>query len=307
MTGKALKNAFHKKSAGKKGEIQLFQAFIDAFNSLGANALAKEYHGNKYQVIFDEMRGAGRPTPRCELCDVMIIQYPNGHANAARVTFNQAKVTKNDLGCSPSKAAVVPDSFGANLEQWDLLSNRPTVRNATTTFYPPSNLLSDAILPSVGTFGVFYPLGSSFDFAYYVACGLRPLSNNPGRTGTLQWLAPMNFISRRAGYDEITGTCCLEAFGDALEHGLVGTPVWPLLYGPRGSRPMQQWLRDVLLSLAQENPDSSLPDELLNGLELISIEGERDHLLRDNAPSTPRAVILVKTPREPPLLNRRPA
>ena len=304
MTGSKLENAFRIKAAGKRGEIELFQAFIEAFNSLGRNALAQEYHGNKYQVIFDSKRGNGRPTPRCELCDVMIIQYPAGDANAARVTFNQAKVTKNDLGCSSSTSAVGVDSFGANLEQWDLLANRPPIRNATTKFYPPVNLLSDAILPSVGTFGVFYPSGSSFNFAYYIASGLQPLTNHYNKSGTLQWLATSHLVVETDGYDEITGTCCLQTFGDALERGLVGTPVWPLLRGNNGFQ-MQEWLRDALLLLAEENPDSSLPEELLNGLELRNIERRPDPLDPDTAPSLPRAVILIKTEHETTPLNRR--
>lgn len=304
MTGSKLQNAFRKKAVGKRGEIALFQAFIEAFNSLGQNALAQEYHGNKYQVVFDAKRGNGRATPRCELCDVMIIQYPTGNASAARVTFNQAKVTKNDLGCSRSPSAAGFESFQANLEQWDLLSNRPPVRNATTSFYPPINLLSDAILPSVGTFGVFYPSGSSFDFAYYVARGLTPLTNHYNRSGTLQWVTRSHSVFKKDGFEEITGTCCLETFGDALERGQVGTPVWPLLHGKNGSQ-MQGWLREVLILLAQENPDSSLPEDLLNGLELRNFETELDLVTRDTAPTLPRAVILVKTDPEMTPLKRR--
>lgn len=305
MTGLKLQSAFQIKAKGKKGEIELFKAFIEAFNSLDQNALAQEYHGNKYQVIFDAKRGTGRPTPRCELCDVMIIQYPDGYANSARVTFNQAKVTKNDLGCSRPKTMAGVESFGANLEQWDLLANRPLIRNATTKFYPPINLLSDAILNSVGTFGVFYPSGSSFNFAYYIASGLQPLTNHYSRSGTLQWLAPSHLVIKKDGFEEITGTCCLETFGDALELGLVGTPVWPLLQGKNGLQ-MREWLREALLLLAEENPDSSLPEELLNGLELGTMERRPDPISPDTAPALPRAVILVKTKQESTPLSRRP-
>jgi hypothetical protein len=93
MTGKELQRAFRRESLGAHGEIQLFRAFIRAFNAMGPDALAKEYHGSRYQVTFKEGRGVGRPTPRCELCDVMIIHYPADNPSAARITFNQAKVT----------------------------------------------------------------------------------------------------------------------------------------------------------------------------------------------------------------------
>lgn len=295
MTGLKLKRAFLKESKGKSGEIALFQAFIRAFNALGPDALAKEYHGNRYQVTFNAARGAGRPTPRCELCDVMIIHYPADNASAARITFNQAKVSTNTLGCGRSATAVGPDSFRANLEQWDLLSNRPSINPATRTFHPPIDLLSGAILPSVGTFGVFYPSHTGFDFAYFVAAGLTPLTNSHNRTGTLQWGAPLNVIRHIAGHEEVTGTCCLLTFGDALEQSQIGTPISPLLYGAAGSTQMRAWLTKVLLSLRREHPDSQLPDELLNGLELRSVAEEQNSILHAGEPSPPRAIILVKT------------
>jgi len=295
MLGSILQSRFASGAVGKTTEIQLFRELINVFNSLGADSLAHEYHGNKHQVIFNAMRGAGRPTPRCELCDVMIIQYSADNASAARVTFNQAKVTKNALGCSSAAKAVGPDSFSANLEQWDLLANRPTIGTATASFDPPSDLLSAAILPSVGTFGVFYPSGSTFDFAYYIARDLVPLNNNPGRSGTLQWPSSSTIITHPMGYQEITGTCCLLTFGDALEDGLVGTPVWPLLYGAKGSRQMRSWLKEELLKLRRIYPESSLPDELISGLELEGLVDEADFMTRGAPPSSPRAVILVKT------------
>ncbi len=294
-TGLKLKRAFFNESKGKIGEIALFQAFIRAFNVLGSDALAKEYHGSRYQVTFNAARGAGRPTPRCELCDVMIVHYPANNASAARITFNQAKVTTNALGCSRSSIAAGRESFRANLEQWDLLSNRPSINPATKTFNPPIDLLSGAILPSVGTFGVFYPSGASFDFAYFVASELTPLTNGYRRSGTLQWAAPLNVTRSIAGHEEVTGTCCLLTFGDALEQSQIGTPITPLLYGAAGSAQMRGWLTRVLLSLRREHPDSQLPDELLSGLELRSVAEARNPIIHAGEPSPPRAVILVRT------------
>lgn len=66
-----LSNAFRRTSRSARGEVELFRALISAFSSLGGDVLAKEYHGNNHQVTFAQARGAGRPTPRCELGDVM--------------------------------------------------------------------------------------------------------------------------------------------------------------------------------------------------------------------------------------------
>ncbi|MEW6483961.1 MAG: hypothetical protein AB1423_04885 [Pseudomonadota bacterium] len=288
MIGKYLQRAFHMTSSSAHGEIALFRAFIHAFNALGSNALAQEFHGNRYQVTFSAARGAGRAIPRCELCDVMIIHYPTGNPSAARITFNQAKVSNNSLICDPITS--VPYNFRANLEQWDLLSNRPSIKAATAKIQLPCNLLSHALLPSIGTFGVFYPKGSGFDFAYFVADGLSPLKNNATRSGTLQWGTPLGQVRKIGHYYERTATCCMYTFGEALELGLIGSPLQQLIYGSSESVEIRNWLGSVLSSLQKMHPDSELPNELLDGLKLTNEESS----WTDDR-SKPRAVVLVRT------------
>lgn len=288
MIGIVLQKAFRKESLAARGEIALFRAFIRAFNSLGSNALAQEYHGNRYQVKFSANRGAGRPVPRCELCDVMIIHYPAENPRSARITFNQAKVSSNSLQCAPGK--FVPYKFRANLEQWDLLSNRPSISATTAKINLPDDLLSNALLPSVGTFGVFYPKDQGFDFAYFVAYGLSPLKNNYQPSGTLQWTTQLGKVRTIGHDDEITATCCMYTFGESLESGLKGTPLQQVLYGPTGATKMRIWLGNVLSSLQDMHPDSDLPNELIETFELTRQEPSRIVEL-----STPRAVVLVRT------------
>lgn len=293
ITGLKLQNAFQKQSLGARGEVALFRAFINAFNALGTEALAKEYHGTRYQVTFHQARGAGRPTPRCELCDVLIIHYPIGNPSAARITFNQAKVSSKPFGCYVNARLSKPYSFRANLEQWDLLSNRPIISPATRTFQPPSELLSSAILPSVGTFGVFYPVGSRFDFAYFVADRLSAVNNGYGKSGTLQWMNPLCQFRKVAGHTEVTGTCCLRVFGEALEQGYVGTPISQLLTNSTNPFELRAWLARILVALRQEFRDSQLPEDLLRGLDLKSVDDDRTSL-SVGGPEPIRAVVLVR-------------
>jgi hypothetical protein len=297
MIGIKLQKAFLKEAKGSKGEIKLFQAFIRAFNALGTDALAKEYHGNRYQVTFNASRRVGRLTPRCELCDVMIINYPAGYPSAARITFNQAKVTDNALACHKIFSAAAPYRFRANLEQWDLLANRPSISSASKYFYPPSTLLSHANLPSVGTFGVFYPVGTSFDFAYFVADGLTPLHNHASSAGTLQWKTPLQQVRIINKQTEMTGTGCLHQFGDALDHNLIGTPISTLMFGSSGNdtAQMRAWLAKVLMSLQREHPESSLPEELINAFDLRNEPERPENQRSKNTLSLPRAVILVRS------------
>ncbi len=295
MIGTKLQTAFRKNSKGARGEIALFRAFIRAFGALGGEALAKEYHGSRYQVTFDEGRGAGRAVPRCELCDVMIVSYPKGDPWAARVTFNQAKVASSAFDCSWSPSSHAPYRFRANLEQWDLLSNRPAISPATATFSPPSGLLKDALLPSVGSFGVFYPSAGGFEFAYFVANALTPLKNSHGRSGTLKWNSPISKIRKVGSHDEVLGTCCLKYFGKSIEKGYIGTPLTLLLNGTSGGEKNRAWVTQVLVSLRNEFPESTLPSELLEGLELLVRDGDEHGSLVSGGYSTPRAVVLIRT------------
>jgi hypothetical protein len=279
-----LHHAFHMQSKGARGEIALFQAFIRAFNAVGTEALAKEYHGNRYQVTFQQARGAGRSTPRCELCDVLIINYPASDPSSARITFNQAKVSSRPFGCHGIASLGKPYRFRGNLEQWDLLSNRPIISPATRTFQPPSDLLSSSLLPSVGTFGVFYPIGSGFDFAYFVADKLSTLNNGTGRSGTLQWNSPMHQLRQIAGHTEVTGTCCIRTFGDALLSGHVGTPITHLLTNSTNSSELRAWLAGILVTFGREHRDSQLPEELLRGLELKRAAEDSISVQKDGPP-----------------------
>ncbi|MEC7643129.1 MAG: hypothetical protein VX870_06475 [Pseudomonadota bacterium] len=290
--GADLKREFSALAKGKRKEIDLFRAFINAFNSLGATSISKEYHGNSYQVTFNQSRGAGRPQPRCELCDVVIIQYPKGNAQSARITFNQAKVTdKRHFSTPPRKTA--PYSFRANLEQWDLLAHRPIISSAVKKFKPAPNLLSDALLPSVGSFGVFYPTTTNFDFAYFVAKELLPVNNNKSASGTLYMSCPMHSTHRISGYPETTGCSCFIEFGKALEEGLIGSPIQPMLNN-NTQKQVRSWLSDLLSDLHASNPASAIPKELASGLELNIDESIAQKASTAKRPSI-RAVIAIKT------------
>lgn len=293
--GRTLTKSFQNLSIGAKGEIALFRALIQTFNSLGQAGLAKEYHGSRYQVSFHQKRGAGRKTPRCELCDVLFIHYPASNPSAARLTLNQAKVSSKEFDSRATAYLSKSYNFRANLEQWDLLSNRPYISPATRTFLPPQNLLADALLPSVGTFGVFYPVGAMFDFAYFIADSLHPLKNGQARSGTLQWSNSKLVTRTIGGYGEVTGAGSLQKFGDALENGLVGTPIKDLLSHTKINRGIRPWIAGLLRELARDNRESELPLELLEGLELQSRIGS-DAVPIDFADSRSiKAAILIRT------------
>lgn len=258
-TGKGLHSYFAKASAGQKGELALFRHLLGAFNDLGPNTLAHEYHGTKHLVEFREQRGAGRGIPRCEIADLLLLTFSTSRTTMPRMTWIQAKVTSNCLHDGLVPGAFLPGAkFGGNLEQWDLLCHRPTILGGTKSFVPPPDLLSAAALPSVGSFGVFYPRGRSYEFAYIVADCLRPISNNSSAKGTLELCEHANKIRTFDGFDEQTTACCLRRFGDLLDSNLVGSPITPVLC----SIAQREWLSRLLGELGREYPRSNLSQQL---------------------------------------------
>lgn len=275
---------FRKHATGAKGEISLFRALIDSFNAMRPFSFAKEYHGTSHQVTFDEQRGAGRAKPKCELCDLMIIYYPEDSPSKARITFNQAKLTKKTLLAGPH------DKFDANLEQWDLLCDRPKIDGVFKTFNPPKGLLQDGLLPSIGSYGVFYPTTSGcHDFAYYSADQLSPFVNSVSKSGALVHTNPGPLTRNINSYDEITATSTIYNFADALEKGLIGSPLQELIIG--NSNPNRDWIIDSLNFILQTSDDrSEIIETLMNALE---VPASRFNII---TPPPAKAVIIIKTP-----------
>lgn len=134
-----------------------------------------------------------------------------------------------------------------------------------------------------------------FEFAYFVANGLNPLNNSPSRSGTLEWNSPMRKVRTIGGYEEVLGTCCLKYFGSGIERGHVGTPLAQLFNGTPGGQQSRAWIRKILVSLQRENPESMLPRELLQGLELqFELDDENRNMVGAGY-SVPRAVLLIRT------------
>lgn len=279
--GISLQNAFLREAKGKSREIALFRALQDAFSGLSGNALVEEYHGSRSQVRFTRHRRGGRITPQCELADLLLICYRRGDTISVRMTWLQAKLNGKPL-LFPSFA------FPANLEQWDLLCNRPEVRGAYRRFNPPPNLLSEAVLPSIGSFGVFYPVGATFDRAYFSADTLKPVNDHYSKCGTLRFQKPSCCLRSCQGHMELMFAGRLNKFGNALGRGLVGSPIQAWLNSRVvGIHPQpREWFSGLLQKLQIDRRASSLPGELLRMLEL-STEAEP----LEELPS--RSVILV--------------
>ncbi len=274
--GGDLDQAFNAEAkASPFSEVQLFRALIRAFGRLRSTFLVEEYHGPKHQVYFNGLGPWGRTPARCELCDVIFVAYRTRPTFEARLTFLQAKLSKEKHSslCAGFPTHVDAVDFKANLEQWDLLSRRPHIL-PVPPFRAPPLLLQDAVLSSVGSFGVFHRAEhGGIGFFYSCADSLSVAgvsSTKNGRLVTNAALPPMRMVN---GLDETTFTCCMPLFGNALYSLSIGTPV-TLSLSTGGPSPLAQWLVGVLRTYARVVGDSPLARELLGRLDVPAVEDE---------------------------------
>jgi hypothetical protein len=178
------------------------------------------------------------------------------YSGQIRLTYIQAKSEKAIL------PIVCGYPFKANLEQWFLLSSRPSIKGIGS-FNPPSDLLSAAVLSSVGSYLFFYQ-DSNRDFQGYYASAsyLAIVGSRAGRNGRL--LAKSSCGVRVQGsHTECVGACGNFRFADALFRGQIGTPIDSSV---QGSGAIRNWLASILRSIAKEarlsDRATALPDEL---------------------------------------------
>lgn len=260
-------------------EVQQFRALMRSFASLRGPFKIEEFHGMKHQVVFNGKGSWGRPSARCEISDLLIVTYKKNPEFQARVTLLQAKKSNEkheNLCCGISNTVPYTD-FKANLEQWDLLSRRPNVLP-----YPPFDchpeILSGALLPSIGSLGVFHRYsGKNYGFFYMSADSVEPLSSPKRKHAKLKTKTTTNYRTLH-GYSECTYACCLSTFAKALYELEIGTPIEPKNTLSKKDESYRSafrgWLRTVLYShLEMTDNNSELARDLLSQID-SEYEGE---------------------------------
>lgn len=280
LFAKALEYAWSVESRKSNfSEVQQFRALMRSFSSLGGPFKLEEFHGMKHQVVFNGKGSWGRPSARCEISDLLIVSYKTKPKFQARATLLQAKKSnqKHPNLCDGFPDTIPSVDFKANLEQWDLLSRRPNVLP-----YPPFDchpeVLSGAILPSIGSLGVFHRhAGKKYDFFYMSADIAEPLSAPKRKYAKLKTKSGkrMRTINR---YSECTYACCLPTFAEALYNLEIGSPIEShntiSVRDEAYRNVFRGWLRTVLFShLEMTNNDSRLARELIEQLD-SDFEGE---------------------------------
>lgn len=146
------------------GEVELFREMEKILSKKYHSIFIEETHQNYVEF---QPSIIGSNIQRKEISDLCIIAY-SPTKREARMTFLQAKYNKNDKIIKP------PFRFKGDYLQYDLLSNRPEIEGTGELINIPKNILSGALLESIGTFGIFYfDTNKQIDFAYSRAADLK--------------------------------------------------------------------------------------------------------------------------------------
>lgn len=270
-------------------EIPLFRSLRDTFQNLSQKFNIEEYHGGKQQVRFSGVGSWGRQNARCELCDLLIVTFTKKPKVLIRVTFLQAKSERRII----SKPIGSP-KFNANLEQWDLLSRRPLV-TGYGNFSPPHNILSGALLPSVGTFCFFYrDSRKDYQICYSAADNLLPVVNTTTRKYSKVKLDLPCHRRNIGAFSEMAAAGCNYYFGFGMANGEIGTPIEAQLDRKTNgaSRELRRWIRNILAPMTAGAQKEDRPTHVASELiDLLSIELESEEIKKSHGPT----VIVIKT------------
>lgn len=217
--GIRLENQFKVFTSGKGqlGEIVLFRHLTESIKMAGGPNRVFEYHGVKSKVEYlSVMYATSGQLLRCELCDLCIISYSKKNSKI-RITYLQNKVhQQSSLGTN----------FTGNVRQWELLSKRPKVKSLGSVKVS-SDMLKDAVLPSVGSFGIFYKSGSGYSMQYSVANLIEPFTLNASSANrTLVLKGTNNKIRKISALEELEACNDLKIFGNNLKSLKIGTPLF---------------------------------------------------------------------------------
>ncbi len=301
---------------GRASEVPLFSEMKRSLQyaaaiSNGSSLCIEKYHGNSHQVIFSPATRGLRPTCRCELSDLMIIIF-SPTLKQARLTFLQAKYEKQ------IRPFPCLNSYEANIEQWDLLSNRPSIKGALSSFCPPRDLLSAAILPSIGTFAFFIELPNNNFQIFYVIASELSLARFPGNSkycrlkpkaypicGTHNYCAYFSgghYSSNSTtpgSHNECLVACGNVAFADQLYRMKIGSPIGQHNSSTAGTR---EWLGRTLSHLIERNVapnfDATLIREFMRTMEIPASDGGRINDEQQGARSSgfgARSLLILKS------------
>ena len=232
----------------KIDEVILFRKLIE---SLVSCTHSYELHGSKGQVKFNNPANcsSSQVDIQCELCDVAIVSF---NEIEVRITFLQAK-KGND------KYTPLGHNLSLPVRQHYLLSSFPIIApvGKAVKLYP-KNTLSNKILDSIGSFGVFYKKGKTYDMDYQIANLRNSKTIIPNFKYCSNQASKYDFIGTKnrvksitisgLAYNEVEGCDNLDSFEIYIRDMLIGDPI-------NASNPL---LLSVILKIVKSEPMESL-------------------------------------------------
>lgn len=304
--GKDLQNTFHELTDGVfYYEDELITKLQDALYILGStkyHGVAELIHGDRCKISYQLGTHAKYPsygminpvdgktesmtkqvTPFfsnaddhvCELADMMFIIFDE---KELRLLYLQNK-----------RATNVPKidgelTFKADIEQLMLLTFRPEINAQDGKAFPEcafdSNILANALLPSVGSYGVFYQEKGQINMQYYPANRIyynkHSMSEEPYVCFNLNREEPkFRFGEKREkdGYIESIGEKTLIGFGDELVDLHIGTPI-RITEDERTLARIVSFLKKKSRVFTESNYHEQLPSFILDDIDYDQQETE---------------------------------
>lgn len=222
--GKELAKEFKILTKGNKcGEVELFTKLEDSIINLSTKypMLVEIIHGSKSIVKFNyEANYINKiQTPivkECELGDMLFITFSK-NKKIFRLMYMQNKIGKDW------------DRFYLDLIQLDLLNNKPSIISTKLPkcVFENNNILKNALLPSVTSYGVFYKDSDAYEMSYLLASKVAPqkLIGRTQRRMAKYVSNEVGLVKIVKGYEESQGEETLENFGNSLYNMQIGTPI----------------------------------------------------------------------------------
>lgn len=243
-------------NSGSFREVHLFRALRKAILATSPYFPVEEFHGARSQVIFPARPPWTKSVARCELADLCVVWFRRSPLPSARITFMQAKRSTSLHNLCNGAGGSISDRFDGDSTQWYLLHNRPAVLGRFQTFQPPTNLLKDAVLPSVASYCVFHEVRPHEYSFFYVSADVVTASipSSPGHVHLSATAPAMSVMN--GGLEEQKWACCPLIFGQALYSGKIGTPIDHQSVTSRDDgdfrTSVRRWLASVLTTAVQQ-------------------------------------------------------
>ena len=269
----------NKSKVKKIGEVFLFERLKDSI--IGNDGLAYEYHGKRGMVSFN----INKNQLKCEIADLLLIFI---RGNQLRYTFLQNKYSR--------KRSDDNNIANMNSVQHYLLSERPHL--ISTPKGIPNNILQDAILPGVGSYGNFSydSKTKKYDMVYFTAKTLKRKRKAVTKYSSknnytyFNSMTDSNWHCCINGSEECVHCSDLNEFEKKYNDMFIGTPVY--LDSKEANNIVEiEYLFHVIHDCMKKNDNNT---STINKIEPIYLEIKEKYHFQDDDSFDPKFSVAIK-------------